>query len=561
MSKSKTWIAAAAQMTSEKGQEVENLRKVLEAVDKASGRGAEVIAFPEAMNNGYIFESPEEAHAMATTIPGRFTAALCKKAEEKQIHIGIGILEKAPDGRSIYNNSLLFSPEGRIIGQYRKNFFIKADKHWLRQGDIGYPTFRTDAGTFGFFICADGRIPEPARCTAVNGAQVFLNTSNWGGPDQYLVHVPTRAVENRCWVIGVTKIGEEPGNYYTGNSFIMDPHGNRLAQAGGDQEEIIYAEIAPSTADDKSEGMGNDLFKDRRPELYSVLVSPFEETPLFQALAEKIHPDTMNVQLGAVQTSYNGSSQSTLDQALKECREAHHKYNVEVMVLPEMFLFDREEVAKNPSAAASFSMNALKHFVDLAKETRTYCLVNLVEMEGPRCFSTAYFVSPTGILGKYRKTHLWGMEKVWAKPGESFEVIRTPFGNLGIMLGYEGRFPEIARCLALMGADAILWPCDWQRELEFKFIAPERALENRLFIVAANRLDSPAEGPSLLVMPLGYPITTLTVERPHGKKGFVSRLLNLTHARSKRIHQNTDLFRDRRPDLYRPLVETCPVVI
>jgi len=474
------------------------------------------------------------------------------------MQIGIGILEKAPGGRSTYNNSLLFSPEGSIIGQYRKNFFIKADKHWLRQGDIGYPTFRTDAGTFGFFICADGRIPEPARCTALNGAQVFLNTSNWGGPDQYLVHVPTRAVENRCWVIGVTKIGEEPGNYYTGNSFIMDPYGNRLVHASGDHTEVIFAEVDPSLADDKSEGPANDLFKDRRPDLYSILVTPFEHTPLCQTLAENIHPDTMNVQLGAIQISYDGSSQSTLDEALKECREAHHKYNVELMVLPEMFLFDREEIAKNPMAAASFSMTALKRFVELAKVTGTRSLVNLVEAEGNRFFSTAYFVAPDGILGKYRKTHLWDKEKIWATPGESLEVVRTLFGNFGIMLGYEGRFPEVARCLALKGADAILWPCDWQREYEFKFIALERALENKLLIVASNRLDSPSKGPSLLVMPLGYPITTLAVERPHGKKGFVSRLLNLAHARSKRIHQNTDLFKDRRPELYGRLVETYP---
>jgi predicted amidohydrolase len=65
MTKGKTILAAAAQMTSEKGQEEENLKKILAAVDEASGHGARLIAFPEAMNNGYIFESPEEAHAMA----------------------------------------------------------------------------------------------------------------------------------------------------------------------------------------------------------------------------------------------------------------------------------------------------------------------------------------------------------------------------------------------------------------------------------------------------------------------------------------------------------------
>lgn len=548
-------LVAAGQMFSEKGKELKNLKKILDAIDKASNKGARLIAFPEGMNNGYIFDSPEEAYKMATTIPGSFTDALCEKAKEKKIHVAIGILEKSPDGIGIFNNSVLFSSKGKIIGRYLKNFFIKADKHWLRQGDIGYPCFNTEIGKLGIFICADGRIPEPARCVALNGAEVFLNTSNWGGPDQYLVHVPARAVENRCWVVGVTKIGEDPGNYYTGNSFIMDPFGNYLVQASKDKEEIIYAEIKPALSMDKSEGNNNDIFKDRRPELYGIIGEPFENTPLYKILDEKINPDDMTVQIGAVQVSYNGSSIETLREALRECNEANHKYNVELMVLPELFLFDRDDVAKDPSGAASFSMKALDSFTVLAKKIKAYFLLSLVESENGKFYSTAYFVSPEGIKSKYRKTHLWNQEKIWAKPGDSFEVVNTRFGNIGIMLGYDGKFPEVARCLALRGADVILWPCDWQGEYEFKFIAPERTLENKVAVVAANRLDSLAKGSSMVIMPIGYPITTLTVERPHGKKGFISRLMNLSFARSKRIHQNTDLFRDRRPELYHRITE------
>jgi hypothetical protein len=48
-------------------------------------------------------------------------------------------------------------------------------------------------------------IPESARCLALGGAEILVNPTNWGAPDQYLYHVPTRAVENRCWVIGATK--------------------------------------------------------------------------------------------------------------------------------------------------------------------------------------------------------------------------------------------------------------------------------------------------------------------------------------------------------------------
>ena len=241
MKKNKKRIrAAAVQIFTEKNKEEKNLAKILNAIDEAAINQAELIVFPEGVNNGYIFDSLEEAHRMSTPVPGPFTEELSKKAREKGVYLGIGILERKP-GFEVYNDALLFDPKGNIIGKYQKNFFIKADKHWFKYGNLGFPVFQTSFGKVGFFICADGRLPESARALALNGAEVLLNTSNWGGLDQYSVHVPTRAVENHCWVVAADKIKEEPGNKYWGNSFIMNPEGEYLARASETEEEIIYA--------------------------------------------------------------------------------------------------------------------------------------------------------------------------------------------------------------------------------------------------------------------------------------------------------------------------------
>ena len=546
---------AAVQIFTEKGKEEKNLTKILNAINEAAANGAELIVFPEGVNNGYIFDSPEEAHRMATPVPGPFTGALCRKAKEKGVYLGIGILERGPEF-NVYNDSLLIDTLGNIAGKYQKNFFIKADKHWFKYGNLGFPVFQTSFGKVGFFICADGRLPESTRALALNGAEVLLNTSNWGGPDQYSVHVPTRAVENHCWVVAADKIKEEPGNKYWGNSFIMNPEGEYLARASETEEEIIYAEIEPWRASDKKLGKYNNFITDRRPELYYLIKEKYNETPVAKVLEELVIPEKMNVQLSIVQISNDGEEpESTLKKALAECKEVNHKFFGDFIVLPELFLFQRSKIKDNLKVYTELSLEALSKFSELARELKVHFVLNIIEKDLDKYYSTAYFIGPRGEIGKYRKVHLWSEEKEWATAGDYFPIFKTDFGYIGIMLGYDGNFPETARCLMLGGADLICWPCDWQAEYEFNFIASERALENKIFIAAANRLDSICKGPSLLIQPLGYPITVLKAEIPYGKQGWISRLFNLSNSRSKKIVQNTCLLKHRRPEIYGVITE------
>ncbi len=548
---------AAVQMLSFEGEEGTNLHRVLERAGEAAAAGARLVVFPEASNNGYFFADRAEAHRMATPIPGPFADALGRRARELGVWIAAGLFERG-EGDEVFNCAVLFGPDGQMAGKYQKNFFIKADKRWFVPGRTGFPVCETELGRLGFFVCADGRVPESARCLALGGAEILVNPTNWGAPDQYLYHVPTRAVENRCWVIGATKprrpLSQPQAmlayNRFTGCSFIMDPGGRRLAQAGPDEETILYAEIEPAAARRKTYGPSNDLFADRRPELYGLLARPFAEVPLAALLEEPVLPDRMVRQVAAVQVSTPGRPEDVLAAALAECREAQFKHWVDLAAFPEHFLFDPRELARDPAAAAACSQRALARFCQLAAERQMWLFPHLVEREGDRFFSTVYCVGPAGMLGKYRATHLWGDERAWATPGDDLPVFCAPFGNVGVMVGYEGMFPEVARALALRGADLIVWPTAWRSAAEFQYVAHERAMENRVALVVPNRQDSPVPGPSLLVQPAGYPKNTLASELPHGVRGFVTRFLSLASSRVKRETNNTDLLRHRRPELY-----------
>ncbi len=556
---------AAVQMLSFEGQPAQNLERMLRRIDEAAEAGATLIVFPEASNNGYFFEDRSDAHEKATPIPGPFTDALGVRARKHGVWVVAGMFEQG-DGTDVFNCAVLIGPDGQVAGKYQKNFFIKADKRWFVPGQTGFKTFDTPLGNLGFFVCADGRIPESARCLALNGAEILVNPTNWGAPDQYLYHVPTRAVENRCWVIGATKPRRPLDqsqemlayNRFTGCSFIMNPVGEVLAQAGSDEETIIYAEVEPSKARDKSFGADNDLFADRRPELYSVLTSDYEDTPLSKVMREPIVPDQMVRQIAAIQVSAPGKPEEVLKAAIDQCIEAQRNHGVDLGVLPEHFLFDPAEIARDPDAAARVSGRALEQLVSLCHRIGIWLFPHLVESDRGHFYSTVYALSPDGESGKHRSTHLWGAERGWATAGDDISIFRTPFGNVGVMVGYEGMIPEVARVLALRGADLIAWPTTWRNASEYRYVAHERAMENRIVLIAANRQDSAVEGPSILIQPAGYPQNTLASELAHGRRGFVTRFAQLSASRSKRETNNTDLLIHRRPELYSILTERRP---
>jgi predicted amidohydrolase len=125
-----------------------------------------------------------------------------------------------------------------------------------------------------------------------------------------------------------------------------------------------------------------------------------------------------------------------------------------------------------------------RFFADLAKQHNLYIVPGLVERDGHLLYNTAPLISPDGqILGKYRKTCLPRSEiEAGLCPGSDYPVFDTRFGKLGIMICYDGFFPEVARELSNRGAEVIAWPVWGCNPL----LAAARACENHVYLASST---------------------------------------------------------------------------
>jgi len=116
-----------------------------------------------------------------------------------------------------------------------------------------------------------------------------------------------------------------------------------------------------------------------------------------------------------------------------------------------------------------------------------------------KIYNSAVLIGPGGIIGKYRKTHPFGSEAAktggWTTPGNSLEVFDTELGKIGMIICYDGDFPETARMLAQKGAEIIVRPSAFLRNFDIWSLTNRaRAFDNHVFMVAANATGVDAAG-------------------------------------------------------------------
>ena len=268
---------AAVQMRPELLEVEKNLQSILLNFEEAATSGARLVVFPECALSGYDL-SLNEAQAVAESIPGHFSERLSQACKELDATIMVGILER-DDSDRIFNTALVIGPDG-ILGRYRKTHLphLGIDR-FLASGEELLPPLKTPIGRVGTLICYDLRFPEPCRALALMGAQIVLISTAW--PSAATLYpdfvARTRAAENGIFIVAANRIGEEHGARYLGHSLIIGPDGEVLAQASGEEETILYADIDPSLSDQKRRVflVGEyelDIFNDRRPKLYGELV-------------------------------------------------------------------------------------------------------------------------------------------------------------------------------------------------------------------------------------------------------------------------------------------------
>jgi predicted amidohydrolase len=271
---------ACVQMEPVVGEKDRNVRRTLERVEQAAGAGAGLIVLPELCNSGYVFESREEAFALAEEVPGGPTCRAWMDAARRQgLYLVAGMTEK--DGEALFNTAVVIGPAG-LIGKFRKVHLWNEENLFFEPGNLGFPVFRTPLGRIATFICYDGWFPESYRLCALQGADLVCIPTNWvpipgqapGREAMANVLVMAAAHANSVFVAAADRVGVERGQPFIGQSLIVSATGWPLAgPASPEREEIIYAEANLADARRmRNWNQYNQVLRDRRTDVYDEML-------------------------------------------------------------------------------------------------------------------------------------------------------------------------------------------------------------------------------------------------------------------------------------------------
>lgn len=201
----------------------------------------------------------------------------------------------------------------------------------------------------------------------------------------------------------------------------------------------------------------------------------------------------------------------------------------------------------------------------VCKQLATYAVVGLLESDGERVFNAAALLGPEGVVGSYRKVHLpyLGVDRFTTPGDRPFGVHAAGDVRVGMSICYDAGFPEAARVLALEGADVVVLPTNWPpgSECTADYVINARALENNIYYAAVNRVGSERGfkfiGKSKICGPRG----NVLAEAPHERETILYAEIDPAFARQKHIvrvpgKHEIDRFADRRPELYRKILES-----
>jgi predicted amidohydrolase len=257
------------QFDAEFGNKEKNFAKVRSALKDVE---VDLLVLPEFFATGYQFASADEVEHLSESLEKGITAEfLTDLCTARRMFIVAGLPERAGD--LFYNSAIFTGPEG-VIGMYRKTHLFFEENLYFTPGDTGFRVWNTKLGRIGIMICFDWFFPESMRTLALRGAEVVAHPSNLVLP-HCPEAMPVRCLENRLYSITANRIGmehrkEKEPLRFIGRSLIASPKGRVLASAPEDGEALMIADIEPVEARDKRLNAFNDLFKDRRPELYAL---------------------------------------------------------------------------------------------------------------------------------------------------------------------------------------------------------------------------------------------------------------------------------------------------
>jgi predicted amidohydrolase len=262
------------------------------------------------------------------------------------------------------------------------------------------------------------------------------------------------------------------------------------------------------------------------------------------------------VKIGFIQTNpILGQTDQNLTRIAALVRQAD---SAELLVLPELchcgYRFESRQQTWDLSETIGDS-RTISFLHALCRERGLHLVAGFNEREGDKLYNTAVLVGPGGLVGKYRKMHLFLDEKDIFEPGNvGLPVFDIGSCKVGMLVCFDWMFPEVWRILSLKGADIICHPSNLVIPGLCQKAVPVHAVCNRVFVVTANRIGTERDltftGLSTIADPKANVL--LQASSDHEVVGLVE--IDPTLARNKQATSRNNIFDDRRPGEYRELL-------
>jgi N-carbamoylputrescine amidase len=283
-----------------------NVKRAQRLIREAADRGAQIVCLKELFNSLYFCKSQQcDRFELAETIPGPTTELMQATAQELGVVVIAPIFEREAAG--VYRNSAaIIDADGSLLGVYRKMhipddplyyekyYFTPGDGHFDYHGEQpgdtgGFKVWQTRFATIGVLICWDQWFPEAARITALMGAQVLFyptaigwhpaEKDEWGRAqvDAWRTIQRSHAIANGVYVAAPNRVGheDEPGTNgitFFGHSFVTDPFGRDIAEAG-EREEILIARCDSALIESARRNW--PFLRDRRVDAYGPILKRY----------------------------------------------------------------------------------------------------------------------------------------------------------------------------------------------------------------------------------------------------------------------------------------------
>ncbi len=276
------------------------VERLIALLRQASTHGCDLVVFPELalttfFPRWFVDDITEADHWYETSMPSPETQPLFDEARRLSIGFSLGYAELTPDGHR-FNTQILVEKDGSVVAKYHKVHipghehnepdrpFQHAERYYFEPGPEGFGVWKAFGARMGMMICNDRRWPESYRVMGLKGVEMILcgyNTPIHYVPDpsqdilqgfHNALVMQSGAYQNGTWVVGVAKGGIEEGVDSLGQTCIVAPSGQIVAQAYTTDDELVVARCDLNWCSKYKETLFN-FDKYRRPDVYGSITA------------------------------------------------------------------------------------------------------------------------------------------------------------------------------------------------------------------------------------------------------------------------------------------------